>query len=400
MVDVSRLPKNLPLPDEEMCAHSERLRQAICNEIAQAGGSISFERFMHWVLYAPGLGYYSAGSRKFGEEGDFITAPEVSPLFSQCLARNCQQVINQLGSVDVLEIGAGTGAMARDMLAYLDSENSLPVHYYILEVSADLRARQRECIAESLPHLIDRVEWLDVLPEAGFRGVILGNEVIDAMPVHLFRIADEAKMMVFHVEWRDGDFAFCEREMGSGDLLNHIVALKKKLGADTLYPGYVSEVNLQSQAWLQSVATTLREGVILLVDYGFPAHEYYHPDRNHGTLMCHYRHHSHADPLLLPGLQDITAHVDFSALASCAQSAGLTLLGYTSQAQFLLSSGLDNMVGQSDPNDIRRHMELVQQVKKLVMPNEMGELFKVIAFAKNFADELMGFSQFDLRERL
>jgi len=402
MIDTSKLPKNLPLPDEEMSAHSLQLSQFIRDVIDKSAGAIPFEQFMHLVLYSPGLGYYSAGSRKFGAEGDFVTAPEISAIFSQCLARNCQQVLAQLAPADILEVGAGTGVMARDILAYLESQQCLPEHYFILEVSADLRARQRESIAVSLPHLLDRVVWLDALPQDGFRGVVVGNEVIDAMPVHLFRLEEEARVMELYVEWRDEEngFAFCDREIVQGELFDSIVRLKENLAADTLYPGYLSEVNLQCQAWLKSIANMISEGVLLLVDYGFPAHEYYHPDRKEGTLMCHYRHHSHDNPLLLLGLQDITAHVDFSALASGGRLSGLDLKGYTSQAQFLLSSGLDNLVAQSDPNDIRRHMALVQEVKKLVMPNEMGELFKVIAMSKNFSDELMGFAQFDLSDRL
>ena len=246
---------------------------------------------------------------------------------------------------------------------------------------------------------MERVVWLDELPK-GFRGVVLGNEVLDAMPVHLFRFQSDESIAELCVEWDGKEFAFCDRELTEGELFEHVVRLKKGLGAETLYPGYVSEVNLQSQAWVQSIADALESGVVLLADYGFPQHEYYHPDRAMGTLMCHYRHHSHGDPLILPGLQDITAHVDFTAVALSGQAAGLQLMGYTTQAHFLLSSGLDDMVAQSDPHDAKKHLEITQQVKKLVMPNEMGELFKVIAMAKQYSGDMIGFAKHDMSDRL
>lgn len=400
MIDLTKLPKNLPVPDAAMQAHSAAVAAMLCDEIERAGGAISFAHFMHLALYAPGLGYYSAGSRKFGEAGDFVTAPEISSLFSQCVARNCQQVLHDLAGGDILELGAGSGAMACDILRYLDEQGSLPQRYLILEVSADLRERQQAYLRAQLPQLFERIIWLDALPQATLRGVIIGNEVVDAMPVHLFRIHEQGQIAECDVAWRNGEFVFCERTITQGALYEHVLALKESLPSDTLYPGYLSEVNLFSQTWLQSLAGALQQGAILLIDYGFPRHEYYHPDRSMGTLMCHYRHHSHDNPLILLGLQDITAHVDFSCLAQAGGEEGLQLLGYTTQAQFLLASGLDALMAQSDPQDVRRHIALTQQVKKLVMPNEMGELFKAIAFGKGYEVRLPGFSQYDLSSRL
>ena len=399
-MDLGQLPKNLPYPDEAMLEHTQKAHDWIQGVIAQAGGAIPFEQFMQLALYAPGLGYYSAGARKFGASGDFVTAPEISSVFSRCLAVNCQQVLKAVEGGSILEIGADSGAMAKDILQALEQQGCLPERYFILEVSADLKARQQECLNAALPHLMDRVQWLDQLPDSGFRGVVVGNAVVDAMPVHLFRIEDEERVSEVYVECKADTFAYCYREISDGALFDHIRELKISLGSDTLYPGYVSEVNLQSRAWMKSLGAMLDRGVILLVDYGFPRHEYYHHDRSMGTLMCHYRHHSHDNPLLLAGLQDITAHVDFSYLAKSAETAGLGLLGYTSQANFLLSSGLDAIVAESDPDDVKQHITLVQQVKKLVMPNEMGELLKAIAWAKNYDGGLPGFSQHDLSNRL
>ena len=399
-MDLTKLPKNLPLPDEAMLAHSQRVSAYLQNVIDQAGGGIPFEQFMQLALYAPGLGYYSAGARKFGEAGDFVTAPEISPLFSHCLALNIQQVLNTIEGASILEIGAGSGAMACDILHILEQQGTLPEYYYILELSADLKARQQACIEASLPHLMEKIQWLEQLPESGFRGVVVGNEVVDAMPVHLFRMEQAQRISEVYVEWQNDVFAYSYREINNGVLFEAIEELKENLDPDTLYPGYVSEVNLQSRAWMKSLASMLERGVLLLIDYGFPSREYYHHDRSMGTLMCHYRHHSHENPLLLVGLQDITAHVDFSSLAASAQNAGMDLIGYTSQANFLLASGLDNVVAQSDPNDIKRHLALVQQVKKLVMPNEMGELFKAIGWAKNYSGNLLGFSQQNMCDRL
>jgi len=388
---------NLPAPGAAAQAHSDRLCALIRDEIAACGGQISFARYMALALYAPGLGYYSAGSYKLGEAGDFVTAPELSPLFSRCVARQCQQVLTDLGGGDILEVGAGSGVMAADVLAELESLDCLPEHYFILEVSADLRQRQQETVAERVPHLAGRVHWIDALPAAGFQGVVLANELLDAMPVHVFGMAT-AGQHEHYVACDDGRFVWRDGPLSDARLAEHIVTLID--GQGEFAPGYVSEINLAAEDWLRSIAALLTRGMVLLIDYGFPRREYYHAQRSGGTLMCHYRHRAHPDPLILPGLQDITAHVDFTALAEVASESGLSVAGFTTQAYFLLSSGLNDMTAASDPNDVRQHLLLMQQVKKLTLPSEMGELFKVMALTRDVDVPLLGFTFQDQRRRL
>lgn len=390
------VPAELPAPDAIALAHSARLQTLIREEIAAQGGQISFARYMELALYAPGLGYYSAGAHKFGAQGDFVTAPEISPLFARCVARQCRQVLEYLDGGDILEIGAGSGKMACDVLSELAALNCLPGHYYILELSADLRERQAALLKTHLPHLMERITWLDALPRAGWRGVVLANELLDAMPVHRFLLT-EAGARELYVSWRDGHFVWRE------DLLSHPALTERitALGEDAaLSAGFTSEINLAADAWVRSIAAVLDAGLLLIIDYGFPRREYYHPQRATGTLMCHYRHRAHADPLILTGLQDITSHVDFTAIATAACLAGLSVSGYTTQAHFLLSSGLDDMITDVPASLTRQHLETLQQVKKLTLPSEMGELFKVIALTRGIDAPLLGFSLRDMRGRL
>ncbi len=390
---------DLPLPDEVARQHSEQLQAHIRAEIEVGGGAISFARFMAMALYQPGLGYYSAGARKFGAAGDFVTAPELSPLFSRCLARQCRQVLYEIGCGDILEFGAGTGVMAAEVLLELERLGALPGQYFILELSPDLKQRQRHTLERRAPHLLERVSWLEGLPESGFQGVILANEVVDAMPVHLVRFLEGGLAERF-VTWDGRQFAWQERAPQSAELLQRIDTLTAELGDEVFCPGYLTEINLAQAGWINSLAGLLEKGAALIIDYGFPRREYYHPDRTSGTLMCHYRHRAHGDPLILAGLQDITTHVDFTALAAAAQQAGLELMGYTSQAQFLLASGLTEMVTEMDPADPRHYLLFTQQVKKLTLPNEMGELFKVLAVGRGISGNLQGFLLQDRRQRL
>ncbi len=381
----------LPEPDEKARAHSMALIRLIVDEIAGAGGQISFARYMALALFAPGLGYYSAGSQKFGASGDFVTAPEISPLFSRCLARQTAEVLENLGSGDVLEVGGGSGIMAADLLAELALLGSLPKQYFLLELSADLRQRQRETLAQKVPHLLARVQWLDSLPDDGFRGVVLANELLDALPVHLFR-AEAEGFTERCVTWQDGRFQWCSAGIGDAALAQGLAML-----GEGLPEGYVSELNLAAGGWIGSVATLLQAGVVLLIDYGFPRHEYYHPQRDRGTLMCHYRHRAHDDPFVYPGLQDITAHVDFTAVAECAVDSGLDVLGYNTQGLFLLANGITELA-QSDNE--REQLRLAQQVRTLTLPGDMGELFKVMALGRNYDVPLRGFMLQDLRGKL
>jgi SAM-dependent MidA family methyltransferase len=383
-------PRALPPPTAEEQAHSSRLQQLIREEIAACGGLISATRFMELALYAPGLGYYAAGKHKFGAAGDFVTAPEMGSLFARCLARPCQSILAQLGGGDILEAGAGSGALAADLLLELEALGRLPERYLILELSNDLRDRQAETLRHKAPRLLKRVHWLDS-PPVEFRGVILANELLDAMPVERFRITEDG-IRQLHVTWETDRFVWREKPADE--------AIRARIEPLALSPGYTSEINLQAEAWVRSLADTIKQGVMLLVDYGFPRTEFYHPQRNDGTLMCHYRHRAHDDPLKLIGLQDITAHIDFTAVAEAGTGTGLSLLGYTSQAAFLIGSGLEQLMSVSDPDDTRAHLELTQQVKKLTSPHEMGELYKVIALGRGIQEPFPGFAVHDRRGRL
>jgi len=385
----------LPAPSADALALSAQLSAQIRQEITAAGGSIPFSRFMALCLYSPGLGYYSAGSIKFGACGDFVTAPEVSPLFGRCLAQTCREVLLETGG-DILEFGAGSGRLAVDILAELERQDALPRHYLILEPGADLRYRQQQTLERELPRLGERVRWLDALPEAGFRGVLLANEVLDAMPVERFRWSGEAAER-FQVRCAGDGFDWCVEPVTDNDLVSAVAELRRDCA---LQAGFVSEINPALAPWLRTIAGILDRGLLLLADYGYPRHEYYHPQRHAGTLMCHYRQRAHDNPLLWPGLQDITAHVDFTAVAAAGVAAGLAVAGYTTQAWFLLDCGLDDFLQQAGASDTVAYMKLAQQAKTLILPGEMGERFKLIGLGKGVAAPVPGFRAQDLRHRL
>lgn len=372
-----------------------RTRAVIAEDIARAGGAIPFDRYMELALYAPGAGYYVNGARKFGEQGDFVTAPEISPLFSQCLANQCAEVLSISGG-NILEFGAGSGTMAADILARLQMLNALPDRYQIMELSAELRQRQRETISERVPALLDCVEWLDHLPQAGWSGVVLGNELLDAMPVSRFRRGESGWDESF-IEARDDQLRETWRP-ASPALARALEALQKRLGV--FRSGYVSEINLRLGAWMQAIAEFLQRGAVLLIDYGYAERAYYHPERDRGTLICHFQHQAHDDFLLLPGLQDITANVDFSAVAEAGVGAGLSLAGYTTQAQFLLGCGLDRLLAGIDSEDADQYVTAVQAAKQLILPTAMGERFQAIGFVRDMAPSLSGFALRDMREAL
>jgi SAM-dependent MidA family methyltransferase len=280
------------------------------------------------------------------------------------------------------------------MLAELESLGSLPEHYFILELSPDLQQRQQKTIREQVPHLAQRVVWLQELPAAGFRGLVLANELLDAMPVHRFRVESQgvAEQCVI---WTGERFQLNWRPTQDSGLERAVAALETNLE-----PGYESEINLRAAPWMQQLADVIAAGAVILIDYGYPRAEFYHPQRNGGTLMCHYRHHAHPDPLVYPGLQDITAHVDFTAVAEAGHRAGLQVSGYTSQAFFLMGCGLDQIMGTVDPGDSGSYLDLVQGVKRLTLPTEMGERFKVLGLSRNLDQPLIGFNIRDQRERL
>ena len=378
----------LPLPDADALAHSQRLTDALAAEIAGSGGWIDFARFMELALYAPGLGYYTAGARKFGADGDFVTAPELSPLFARSLAPQAAQIMVASGP-RIIEAGAGTGRLAADLLLTLEALDSLPESYAILDLSPDLRQRQAATLEQRAPHLLDRVQWLDRLPQR-FSGLVLGNEVLDAMPVHAVAWR-ESGIFERGVGIGPAGFAWEERP-ATGELL----ARAQSLAVECTIPpaGYMSEIGLAAPAWVASWGPILERGALLLLDYGFPRQEFYHPQRGGGTLMCHYRHHAHPDPFHLPGLTDITAHVDFTAAAEAGFAAGLEVLGYTAQGQFLMNAGLLDCLSSLAPGS-SEYFKAAAMVQKLVQPHEMGELFKVIALGKGPAEPLLGFQRGD-----
>lgn len=373
--------KTLPFPDSVAQQHSEHLKLRILEEIAREG-PLTFARYMNLVLYTPGLGYYSAGAHKFGAAGDFITAPEISPLFSQCIARQCHQVLHDLSGGNILELGAGTGIMAVNILKELKRNRSLPDCYFILEVSADLRDRQKKTIQENIPELFHYVRWLNHLP-TNFVGIILANEVIDALPVHKFKIENNVIKEIL-VDSEREVFVWKIDSPSSLEVTHQI----ENLGIN--FPdNYESEINLLLAPWIASLADILKKGLILLIDYGFPRHEYYHPNRSQGTVACHYQHYSHFDPLILPGIQDVSAHVDFTAVAEAAARHRLGVSGFINQAGFLLNCGLISCT--TFPKSELEHYKMTQQIKKLTLPSEMGELFKVIALTRNYDSDLLGF---------
>jgi SAM-dependent MidA family methyltransferase len=379
-------------------AHSNAVSALIRAEVAGAGGWLTFERFMELALYAPGLGYYSAGSAKLGAGGDFVTAPESSDLFSRCLARQCAQVLAATGG-DILELGAGTGRMAAVLLTELETLGVLPGRYAILEVSADLAARQRERLAQLPPLLRERVVWLERLPEHPLQGVIVANEVADALPCRRFTLA-EGGLCELGVGLADADplhdFADALRPPDSALAR----ACEEILGGlpQALPPGYRSEVSLRLAPWVSSLAACLARGAVLLCDYGLPRRHYYHPQRAGGTLRCHYRHRAHDDPYLNVGVQDITAWVDFTRVAEAALERGLTVAGFATQAAFLLGLGLEALVAAA-ASDLER-TRLAGEARRLIMPEEMGEAFKVMALTRGCDMSLDGFALADLRHLL
>jgi SAM-dependent MidA family methyltransferase len=403
-----------PIPDNDALAHSQKLKSVIANIIQQSGGAIPFVDFMEHVLYAPGLGYYSAGCTKIGAQGDFVTAPEISSLFSRCIARAISPVLQQLTTLKILEVGAGSGKMAADILNEFNDMKLIIEDYYILERSAELRERQQRTIKKIAPKLFNKVQWLDTLPTS-FTGVVIANELLDAMPIQIFKKKNQS-IVERHVAFQDDQFIWVDDTPVNSRLESRLSKIEKNINGE-FSENYQSEVNFAAEDWLSSINAILDKGYILLIDYGYSEKEYYHEQRSQGTLSCYYRHTQHDDPFLYLGLQDITAHIDFSNLADTvietrqnvgeAGAAGLQLNGYTTQSHFLLASGLMEMVQENETRnkqDIKQQLIVSQEVKKLTMPYEMGETVKVIGFEKGLSEQsnfdLPCFSMRDLRYQL
>jgi len=389
----------LPPLTEEEAEHSARVEALIRRRIAEAGGWIGFETFMDLALYAPGLGYYSAGSAKLGRAGDFVTAPEVSDLFSRCIARQCAEILQGLGGGDILELGAGTGRMAAVVMQTLAELGAPPERYAMLEVSADLRARQRDRVAKLPEPLRDRFIWLDRLPEQPVRGIILVNEVLDALPCRRFvTTGASAGIGVRELGVAVEGQSLVERDAPADATLTRAwEALRDELPAP-LPEGYSSEICLRAAPWIAGVGERLECGLMLLLDYGLPRAQYYHPQRVRGTLRCHFKHRAHDDPLVNLGVQDITAWVDFTRVAGAAAAAGLAVSGFATQAAFLLATGIERDL--ADARDPVEHARIAGEARRLLLPGEMGEAFKVMALTRSWEAALGGFALQDLRGSL
>ena len=376
---------SLPEPSDDAKAASLALCARITDDIHTNGGWISFARYMELALYEPRLGYYAGGSHKFGADGDFVTAPELTPLFGQALARQVAQV-TVASAPAVLEAGAGSGRLAADLLNALAELGAAPERYLILELSGELRARQRNTIAREAPALADRVDWLDAMPER-FSGCVVGNELLDAMPVQVFARREPGVMERGVALGADGHFVWAERPAAAP-----LAAAVAELELPT---GYVGEVALPARAWTAEWGRRLEHGALLLIDYGLPRHELYHPQRSGGTVRCHYRHRAHDDPFWWPGLSDITTHVDFTAVAEAGHDAGLEVLGYTAQANFLMNCGLGELLAARQTPHDESSARALRAAQVLMAPGEMGELFKVIALGRGIAEPLTGFAMGD-----
>ncbi|CAH2807314.1 MAG: SAM-dependent methyltransferase, MidA [uncultured Caballeronia sp.] len=392
-MNLNRPIDSLPGPGAEALVQSEALTDLIRDRIAAAGGWLPFDRYMNLALYASGLGYYGGGAMKFGrraEDGsDFVTAPELSPLFATTLARPVAQALQQSDTRQLMEFGAGTGKLAAGLLTALADLDMPFDSYAIVDVSGELRARQRETIEREAPALATKVRWLDALPSA-FEGVVIGNEVLDAMPVRLV----VRKPGAWHergVVVLDDRFAFDDRLVMPDAQIELIDAAIGEANGEP-FAEYVTEMHEAALGFTKTVYTMLARGAAFFIDYGFPRREFYHAQRAMGTMMCHYRHRAHTDPFLYPGLQDITAHVEFTGIAEAGVETGADLLGFTSQARFLMNAGITDVLSKLDPSDVKRFLPAANAVQKLLSEAEMGELFKVIAFSRGIAGTLDAFA--------
>jgi SAM-dependent MidA family methyltransferase len=388
---------DLPEPSVAEKQHSNDLLDIICQQIELAGGWIDFAHYMELALYAPAMGYYSAGQQKFGEAGDFITAPEISPLFAQTLAKPVADVLSHMGKGSIIEFGAGSGKLAADLLIELQQQQALPEKYLIVELSAELKKRQQQTLQNKIPDFFARVQWLDRLPDKPLNAVVLANEVLDAMPVQRF-VKTQQGVQTLGVRWENNALSFAT-QASAQSLVQSVQRIEqdimRQLSAD-----YRSEINLNIQPWLQSIGNILNQGAVYLIDYGYPRAEYYAMERHMGTMMCYCRHRALDDALYLPGLLDITAFVDFTAVAEAGLDTGFEINGFTSQAHFLINCGLAQRVEQRMSDDIKTHLPLVQQMKTLTLSSEMGERFKVMGLNKNIDMILPGFTGRDFRNRL
>ena len=387
---------SLPKPDQLSAEHSKKVAHYIRSKIKKAGGQISFAEFMYEALYSKGLGYYNAGLTKFGRDGDFITAPEVSTIFGRVLANQCIEVLAQIENGGILEFGAGTGKLAVDILSALEEKKSLPRTYNILEVSPDLEERQKNRLKNDLPHMLDRINWLSEIP-SNFEGVVIANEVLDALPVERF-IKRKSGIYQLFVSLKGDTFAWAE-EKASDQLLKEVTFIEDEIGKS--FPlNYQSEINFAARSWVDYLGTFIKHGVVFLFDYGVSRREYYAIDRNDGWIRCYYRHYAHSNPLIYPGIQDLTSWIDFSAIAHSAYEAGLNIMGYQNQSQFFLGGGLENEILRIANFPIDEKIKLLNEIKILTLPSEMGENFKFMALGQGNINSLTTFDFADRRQVL
>ena len=392
---MTRTPQfTMPALDAAQRAQSAALRKVLAERIEAGGGWIPFDEYLDLLLYAPGLGYYSAGAAKLGAAGDFTTAPELSGLFGACIARQCAPLLR--GGGEVLELGAGSGALAEVLLARLAALGAAPDHYFILETSADLRQRQQQRLAQLPAGLHSRLRWLDRLPACGLRGLILANEVADALPFQCFAVTVDGFAERGVALDAQGELGWKERPAAAA-LRAELAKLASTLG-QPLPLDYRSELCLRLGPWIGGLSAALNQGWLLLFDYGLGQSELYHPQRVTGTLRCHYRHRAHDDPFLYPGLQDVTAWVDFTRLAGAAADAGLTVAGYCTQAAFLLGAGIDAEL-EAAGSTVER-AQRASEARQLLMPGEMGESFKAMALTRGAVEDPTAFGLQDLRRLL
>lgn len=388
-MSVTENTNSFPSVDSVALANNREVINLLKQAIAKHGGRIRFDQFMEIAMFAPGLGYYDSVNRIFGDEGDFITAPEISAFFGKCLARQIQQLMTSMGQTNILEFGAGSGILAQTILKELDKTKQLPDTYYIYDISPTLRGRQFGRLKRNVPHLLDRVEWLSDIPE-NFNGMIIANEVLDAMPVHRVVFYKDGNHEETYITLKDGKLVLEDGPLSSIEIKNEMDKIMR-LRPD-IKDGYRSEINLVVKDWVERVSKMLGQGLILLIDYGCTRKEYYQPVNHMGKLVCYFQHHTHGDPLLYPGIQDVTSHVDFSLVADAFQKQGLKVAGYTNQSFFLAGCGLESLYQELDSSDEKKYAEESRCMARLIMPEAMGEIFKAIAITKGIDEDLIGFS--------
>ena len=377
--EVSR-PKNLPVPNHDEKNISDLALNEIKQKIKSNDGKISFSKFMHHALYAPDLGYYSGKSEKFGKSGDFITAAEESGILGRIIAKQCSIILNEMPDASIIEYGPGSGALAVSILKQLLQMNLKPRAYYLVDVSEDLIERQKNRILTELPEIYDSVVWISEIPE-GFSGIVIGNEVIDSMPFERFLISDK-RILQFFVAIEDEELVY-ELESANFEIKKYVKQIESKIGK-YLCDGFISEISFKGRDWINEISLKLNQGMVILLDYGTSRSEYYSDDNNKGWMHCHFKHHKHFEPLIYPGIQDITTWVDFSLISETAKANGMMIDAYLTQAQFIINNGIEDEFLGFESMDIKKQMELTRQIKLLTLPDKMGSNFKCLVMTKNF----------------